>query len=217
MTDALDVMAGRRAAGRTFCVLTFDDGYRDVYRHAFPLLKSMGIPALIYLPAQYVARIGAFNHDRLFHLINRARITGFKPIYSAMPAPARAAGAGFLWSIALSAALDDSSASTTAGCSHDVINALETQLAVGRADPGARRRDGLGRGPHPVASGHRFRRPHLGPSVLTLETRSTWSSAGGVEAIIEHRSQAAFATSLLQRLVLRRDRPKRCGARLSFR
>ena len=29
--------------------LTFDDGYRDLYTRAYPLLKSRGIPATVFL------------------------------------------------------------------------------------------------------------------------------------------------------------------------
>src|SRR5207253_1955138 len=45
--DAVDVMSGRRVARKDVCVVTFDDGYRDVYRYAYPLLKQLGIPAII--------------------------------------------------------------------------------------------------------------------------------------------------------------------------
>jgi len=33
-------------------VLTFDDGYRDVYENAYPLLASAGLPFLVYLTTQ---------------------------------------------------------------------------------------------------------------------------------------------------------------------
>ncbi|MGH7437651.1 MAG: polysaccharide deacetylase family protein [Polyangiaceae bacterium] len=34
--------------------ITFDDGYRDNYRFAFPILKSHGLAAAFYLPTQYI-------------------------------------------------------------------------------------------------------------------------------------------------------------------
>jgi len=72
LETALEVMAGRRAAPRDLCVITFDDGYRDVYLHAFPILKALGVPATVYLPAAFIGTDRRFNHDRLFHLAGMA-------------------------------------------------------------------------------------------------------------------------------------------------
>jgi peptidoglycan/xylan/chitin deacetylase (PgdA/CDA1 family) len=35
-------------------VLTFDDGYRDFLRHAFPVLQKYGFSAIVYLPTAYI-------------------------------------------------------------------------------------------------------------------------------------------------------------------
>lgn len=35
-------------------VITFDDGYRDFYRHAFPILNQFGYSATVYLPTAYI-------------------------------------------------------------------------------------------------------------------------------------------------------------------
>lgn len=69
LADALDVIAGCTARPRDVAVLTFDDGYRDVYDYAFPLLKQKGIPATIYLPTGYVGTSERLYHDRLYHLM----------------------------------------------------------------------------------------------------------------------------------------------------
>jgi len=42
--------------GRRSVVLTFDDGYRDNYTHAFPVLKELGLTATIFLVADLSRR-----------------------------------------------------------------------------------------------------------------------------------------------------------------
>lgn len=38
---------------RTF-IVTFDDGYESVYRHAWPVLRDLGIPATVFLATAYI-------------------------------------------------------------------------------------------------------------------------------------------------------------------
>lgn len=73
LAQALEVIAGRREPRRDVAVLTFDDGYRDVYDHAFPVLRRLGLPATVYLATGFVGTRERFAHDRLFHLIQLAR------------------------------------------------------------------------------------------------------------------------------------------------
>jgi peptidoglycan/xylan/chitin deacetylase (PgdA/CDA1 family) len=88
LEDALHVISGERAAKRDICVITFDDGYRDVYRHAFPLLCELGLPATIYLPSGFVGTGRRFNHDRLFHVLSLAQQRRIRPVYELLPTQA---------------------------------------------------------------------------------------------------------------------------------
>jgi peptidoglycan/xylan/chitin deacetylase (PgdA/CDA1 family) len=49
--------AQRLQNGRTaekFAVITFDDGYSDIYRHAFPEIQRYGFSATVFLPTAYI-------------------------------------------------------------------------------------------------------------------------------------------------------------------
>ncbi len=63
---------GRRAA-RPVAVLTFDDGYRDFYDEAFPVLNDLGLPATVFLPTGYIGKQIPLAHDRIFWLVKTAR------------------------------------------------------------------------------------------------------------------------------------------------
>jgi peptidoglycan/xylan/chitin deacetylase (PgdA/CDA1 family) len=58
--------------GRPPAAVTFDDGYRDVYEHAFPLLQRKGIPAAVFIVTDLVDTPGHQLHDKLYLLLARA-------------------------------------------------------------------------------------------------------------------------------------------------
>ncbi|MBI5547731.1 MAG: polysaccharide deacetylase family protein [Deltaproteobacteria bacterium] len=69
LDEALEVIAGRRQGRRDVAVLTFDDGYHDVFEHAFPVLARRGATATVYLATGLVGTRQRFLHDRLYHLL----------------------------------------------------------------------------------------------------------------------------------------------------
>jgi peptidoglycan/xylan/chitin deacetylase (PgdA/CDA1 family) len=66
LEDALSVLDGSRQPARDVAVITFDDGYRDVYTHAFPLLRERRLPAVVYVPSSFAGSDGQLGHDRLY-------------------------------------------------------------------------------------------------------------------------------------------------------
>jgi peptidoglycan/xylan/chitin deacetylase (PgdA/CDA1 family) len=73
---SLDEIAASLQQQQTFskpvAAVTFDDGYRDVYDYAFPLLKRKGIPAAIFVVTDLVGTAKWQIHDKLFLLLSHA-------------------------------------------------------------------------------------------------------------------------------------------------
>jgi len=57
--------------GRPLAAVTFDDGYRDAYEHAFPLLQRKGIPGAVFVVTDLVGTTRLLTHDRLYLLLVR--------------------------------------------------------------------------------------------------------------------------------------------------
>ena len=49
--------------------LTFDDGQSDFYEHALPILKKLRIPAIVFLPTDFIGKDIVFWWDELEHYI----------------------------------------------------------------------------------------------------------------------------------------------------
>jgi peptidoglycan/xylan/chitin deacetylase (PgdA/CDA1 family) len=130
MSDALDVISGRRVARRDLFVVTFDDGYRDVYRYAAPVLKELGIPAVLYLPSGLVGTQRRFNHDRLFHLAQAIAGRREKVLYDSLPAEAAALLEPIARGKSVSEALDDLIGLYPSSVLESVIDALDARLGI---------------------------------------------------------------------------------------
>jgi peptidoglycan/xylan/chitin deacetylase (PgdA/CDA1 family) len=55
--------------GKPLCVLTFDDGWHDFYNHAFPILKTYGAKATVFLPTDFIGTEKWFWSDKLSYLL----------------------------------------------------------------------------------------------------------------------------------------------------
>ena len=67
--DVIDAMRrGARLPRRTL-IVTFDDGHIDNYTNAFPVLRSLGVPASIFLSTDYIGSEMMFWFDRVCFLL----------------------------------------------------------------------------------------------------------------------------------------------------
>ena len=51
------------------CVVTFDDGWEDTYREAWPVLRRYDIPAIVFLPVGLIGGEGTFWQERMAQLL----------------------------------------------------------------------------------------------------------------------------------------------------
>lgn len=65
--------ARRREIPRNSVAVTFDDGYRDNYTNAFPVLRELDLPATIFLTTDAIDRNALLWHDRVFDAFHRSR------------------------------------------------------------------------------------------------------------------------------------------------
>ena len=67
--------AARDRADRPRVLVTFDDGYRDYYDLAYPVLKSLDIPAITFLPTEFIDQGTLFWWDVLTLAVQASRKT----------------------------------------------------------------------------------------------------------------------------------------------
>jgi peptidoglycan/xylan/chitin deacetylase (PgdA/CDA1 family) len=80
LEDALAVLDGSRPANRDVAVITFDDGYRDVYTHAFPVMRELRVPAVVYVPSAFMGTNRRLGHDRLYAALRSMEDRGLSAI-----------------------------------------------------------------------------------------------------------------------------------------
>ncbi len=65
LAELAGFLAGERALPQRAVVITFDDGYESVYRHAFPVLKKLGLPATAFVYTDFLGGGDALTWPQL--------------------------------------------------------------------------------------------------------------------------------------------------------
>jgi peptidoglycan/xylan/chitin deacetylase (PgdA/CDA1 family) len=79
MQEACSLLRAREPFPRPSALVTFDDGYQDVYQNAMPLLSRKGIPAAVFVVTRLVGTNKPQIHDELYLLISTAQSRWRKP------------------------------------------------------------------------------------------------------------------------------------------
>jgi peptidoglycan/xylan/chitin deacetylase (PgdA/CDA1 family) len=71
--EICDLETAGKSLPRRSLIITFDDGYRDNYTQAFPVLKQMGLPATIFLATGHIGQSRLFWWDTIAYCVKHAR------------------------------------------------------------------------------------------------------------------------------------------------
>lgn len=75
MEQAVSELHGEGPPRPLSVVITFDDGWEDNHRHAFPVLKRFRLPATIFVSTDFIGRDRLFWQDRVVRLVRSLRDT----------------------------------------------------------------------------------------------------------------------------------------------
>ncbi len=62
-----------------YCIITFDDGWRDHYLYAYPILRKYDVSATIFLPTAYIGTNEWFWSDKIGYLLSHYESAGQTP------------------------------------------------------------------------------------------------------------------------------------------
>ena len=69
LDELVDHISERRPLPKKAVVITFDDGYKDNYTYAYPILKKYGVPATVFLITGHIGNEELFWWDKITHVL----------------------------------------------------------------------------------------------------------------------------------------------------
>jgi peptidoglycan/xylan/chitin deacetylase (PgdA/CDA1 family) len=67
--DIAEIMAGNRPVPENSIIITFDDGFRTVYDHAYPIMKEYGFKGIVCVYPAFIGSGKAMTWQQMTHLI----------------------------------------------------------------------------------------------------------------------------------------------------
>lgn len=68
------------SGGKPLCALTFDDGWWDFYRFAYPIFLQEKVPATVFLPTDFIGTSRWFWTDELGEMLEQLAIAGLATV-----------------------------------------------------------------------------------------------------------------------------------------
>lgn len=78
LTELTDFIKGNKTLPSKSIVITFDDGYLDNYKYAFPILKKHGFTATVFVVDSYIGKTNEFDVEKNLQPVNK--LLGWKEI-----------------------------------------------------------------------------------------------------------------------------------------
>ena len=76
LSEAVEMLQGRKSMQPYSMVFTFDDGYRNNITHALPILRRYNAPATVFISTGYAGNPRPFWFDRLDYALQHAQVDG---------------------------------------------------------------------------------------------------------------------------------------------
>ena len=70
------VMQSAQNGREKYCVVTFDDGYHDFLKYAWPILQRHNLPVTMFLPTALIGTSHQFWWDQLYHACMKMELAG---------------------------------------------------------------------------------------------------------------------------------------------
>jgi peptidoglycan/xylan/chitin deacetylase (PgdA/CDA1 family) len=142
LAEFRECLERKRPLPNSSCLVTFDDGWHDTFHNAYPVLKSLDLPAVVFLPVGFVGGRRVFWQEALARLLKEGieRAQGEKGLRERLSALLstgefdQLAAAAPACRAAEIARVVEARKGAPAGALDTLIGALERELAVQSED-----------------------------------------------------------------------------------
>jgi len=75
LNDLVRLIRSANPMPKRAAVVTFDDGYKDNYEYAYPILRRYGIPATVFLATGHINAQNLFWWDRVGYVVHHTKVS----------------------------------------------------------------------------------------------------------------------------------------------